>query len=34
MVEQLNGVKTTSIFYAKNGELTRKVIKVEKVKKN
>lgn len=31
LVETVNGVKTTSIAYGKNGELVYKVIKVEKV---
>lgn len=31
LVETDNGIKTTSIAYAKNGELVYKVIKVEKV---
>jgi hypothetical protein len=31
--ERLNGVVTTSIGYAKNGELVYKVIKTEKAKK-
>jgi hypothetical protein len=31
LVETMNGVKTTSIAYDKNGKLAYKVIKVEKV---